>query len=305
VKHLPVTTVKEGKTDTHMRQLKLTNNIANRDSDSVDRYLMDISKKELLSAQEEAELAKLSREGDIDALDKLVQANLRFVVSVAKQYQNQGLSLNDLINEGNLGLIRAAQKFDETRGFKFISYAVWWIRQAMSQAIIEQSKIIRIPTGKMQHFSKINKAFQMLEQEYMRDPSIEDVMMKTGLSEEDINEYLKNLVTTVSTDAGMSEDGEMTIGDTLYDDSHMAPEDDMMRSSVEATLHNMLATLDEREKEIITLYFGLDGNETHTLEEIGDKLGLTRERVRQIKERCLERLKKKSDISLLDSYPLK
>jgi len=290
-----------------MRQLRLTNNIANKDSESVDRYLLDISKKALLSAQEEAELAKLSREGDIDALDKLVQANLRFVVSVAKQYQNQGLSLNDLINEGNLGLIRAAQKFDETRGFKFISYAVWWIRQAMAQAIIEQSKIIRIPTGKVQNFSKINKAFQMLEQEYMRDPSVEDVMKKTGLTEDDINEYLKNIVSTVSTDAGMSmgeDGGDMTIGDTLHDNSHMLPDDEMMRNSVETQLMNMLATLNEREKEIITLYFGLGGTETHTLEEIGDKLNLTRERVRQIKERCLERLKKRSSSSLLDSYPL-
>ena len=290
-----------------MRQLKLTNNIANKDSDSVDRYLMEISKKELLTPQEESELAKLSREGDIDALDKLVQANLRFVVSVAKQYQNQGLSLNDLINEGNLGLIRAAQKFDETRGFKFISYAVWWIRQAMAQAIIEQSKIIRIPTGKVQNFSKINKAFQMLEQEYMRDPSVEDVMKKTGLTEDDINEYLKNIVSTVSTDAGMSmgeDGGDMTIGDTLHDNSHMLPDDEMMRNSVETQLMNMLATLNEREKEIITLYFGLGGTETHTLEEIGEKLNLTRERVRQIKERCLERLKKRSSSSLLDSYPL-
>jgi RNA polymerase primary sigma factor len=288
-----------------MRQLKLTNNIANRDSESVDRYLLDISKKELLSAQEEASLAKAAREGDIDALDKLVQANLRFVVSVAKQYQNQGLSLNDLINEGNLGLIRAAQKFDETRGFKFISYAVWWIRQAMSQAIIEQSKIIRIPTGKVQNFSKINKAFQMLEQEYMRDPSVEDVMKKTGLTEEDINEYLKNIVSTVSTDAHIGEDGEMSIGDTLHDDSHLATEDEMMRTSVESTLMNMLASLEEREREIIRLYFGLEGNDTHTLEEIGEKIGLTRERVRQIKERGLERLKKKSSASLLNSYPMK
>jgi RNA polymerase primary sigma factor len=266
---------------------------------------MEISKKELLSAQEEAHLAKLSREGDIDALDKLVQANLRFVVSVAKQYQNQGLSLNDLINEGNLGLIRAAQKFDETRGFKFISYAVWWIRQAMAQAIIEQSKIIRIPTGKVQNFSKINKAFQMLEQEYMRDPSVEDVMRKTGLTEDDINEYLKNIVSTVSTDAGLGEDGEMTYGDMLHDDSHLMPEEDMMRSSVEGMLMNMLSTLNEREQEIIKLYFGLEGTETHTLEEIGEKLHLTRERVRQIKEKCLERLKKRSDSSLLDSYPMK
>jgi RNA polymerase primary sigma factor len=175
----------------------------------------------------------------------------------------------------------------------------------MSQAIIEQSKIIRIPTGKVQNFSKINKAFQMLEQEYMRDPSVEDVMKKTGLTEEDINEYLKNIVSTVSTDAGIGEDGEMTIGDTLHDDSHLGPEQEMMRTSVEGMLNNMLASLDSREKEIITLYFGLDGHDTHTLEEIGEKLGLTRERVRQIKERCLDRLKKKSNISLLDSYPLK
>ncbi len=288
-----------------MRRLRLTNNVANKDSESVDRYLLEISKKELLTPQEEAELASKIREGDTDALDKLVQANLRFVVSVAKQYQNQGLSLNDLINEGNLGLIRAAQKFDETKGFKFISYAVWWIRQAMSQAILEQSKIIRIPTGRMQNFSKINKAFQMLEQEYMRDPSIEDVMKKTGLTEDDINEYLKNIVSTVSTDAGLGEDGEMTYGDMLHDDSHLIPEEEMMRTSVETMLTNMLSCLDAREKEIITLYFGLEGHETHTLEEIGTKLDLTRERVRQIKERCLERLKKKSNISLLNSYPLK
>ena len=288
-----------------MRRLRLTNNVANKDSESVDRYLLEISKKELLTPQEEADLASRIREGDTDALDKLVQANLRFVVSVAKQYQNQGLSLNDLINEGNLGLIRAAQKFDETKGFKFISYAVWWIRQAMSQAILEQSKIIRIPTGRMQNFSKINKAFQMLEQEYMRDPSIEDVMKKTGLTEDDINEYLKNIVSTVSTDAGLGEDGEMTYGDLLHDDSHLIPEEEMMRTSVETMLTNMLSCLDPREKEIITLYFGLEGYETHTLEEIGTKLDLTRERVRQIKERCLERLKKKSNISLLNSYPLK
>jgi RNA polymerase primary sigma factor len=288
-----------------MRQLRLTNNVANRDSESVDRYLLEISKKALLTAEDEASLARQIREGDMDALDKLVQGNLRFVVSVAKQYQNQGLSLNDLINEGNLGLIRAAQKFDETRGFKFISYGVWWIRQAMAQAIIEQSKIIRIPTGKAQNFSKINKAFQMVEQEYQNDPSIEEIMKKTGLTENDINDYLKNIVSTVSTDMGMGEDGDMSFGDMLHDDSHLTPEQDMMRSSVEGMLKNMLSSLDAREQEIIRLYFGLEGHDTHTLEEIGEKLSLTRERVRQIKERCLERLKNKSDISLLDSYPMK
>src|SRR5471030_796491 len=174
-----------------MRQLKITKSITNRESASLDKYLQEIGREELITAEEEVQLAKKIRDGDQSALEKLTRANLRFVVSVAKQYQNQGLTLPDLINEGNLGLIRAAQKFDETRGFKFISYGVWWIRQAMAQAIIEQSKIIRIPTGKAQHFSKINRAFQMLEQEYQQDPSIEEVMKKTGLTENDINDYLK------------------------------------------------------------------------------------------------------------------
>src|ERR1700740_137720 len=186
-----------------MRQLKIATQITNRDSQAVEKYLQEISKISMITPEEETILAQRIKMGDQRALDKLVQANLRFVVSVAKQYQHQGLSLNDLINEGNLGLIRAAQKFDETKGFKFISYGVWWIRQAMAQAIIEQSKIIRIPTGKAQHFSKINRAFQMLEQEYQQDPSIEEVMKKTGLTEHDINDYLKNIVSTVSTDMGV------------------------------------------------------------------------------------------------------
>ena len=288
-----------------MRQLKLTNTVTNRESESVDRYLLEISKTELLTGEEEASLARRIREGDMDALDKLVQSNLRFVVSVAKQYQNQGISLNDMINEGNLGLIRAAQKFDETKGFKFISYAVWWIRQAITQSIIEQSKIIRVPTGKAQNFSKISRAFQMLEQEYQRDPSIEDVMKKTGFSEDEINDYLKNIISTVSTDANVSGEGDMTFGDTIHDEFGSNPEEEMMKSSVENMLSNMLSVLDDREKQIVTMYFGLEGSEPHTLEEIGEKLSLTRERVRQIKERCLERLKKKTNISLLDSYPMK
>jgi RNA polymerase primary sigma factor len=288
-----------------MRQLKITNTATNRDSESVDRYLLEISKTELLTAEEEADLARKIREGDMDALDKLVQSNLRFVVSVAKQYQNQGISLNDLINEGNLGLIRAAQKFDETKGFKFITYAVWWIRQAITQSVMEQSKIIRVPIGKAQNFSKINRAFQMLEQEYQRDPSVEDVMLKTGLTEDDINDYLKNIISTVSTDATVGGEGDLTFGDTIHDEFGSNPEEEMMKSSVENMLGSMLSVLEEREKQIVTMYFGLEGSEPHTLEEIGDKLNLTRERVRQIKERCLEKLKKKTNISLLDSYPMK
>ena len=288
-----------------MRQLRITNTITNRDSDSVDRYLQEISKNELLTADEEAQLARKIREGDTDALDKLVQSNLRFVVSVAKQYQHQGMNLNDLINEGNLGLIRAAQKFDETKGFKFISYAVWWIRQAISQAVVEQSKIIRVPMGKAQNFSKINRAFQMLEQEYQRDPSIEDVVKKTGLSEDDINDYLKNIISTVSTDATIGSEGDMTYGDNISNGDDLNPEDEMMKSSVEGMLMTILSSLEEREREIITMYFGLEGRDTHTLEEIGEQMNLTRERVRQIKERCLDRIKQKTSKTLLSSYPMR
>ena len=288
-----------------MRQLRISNNITNRDSESVDRYLLEISKHELLTADEEALLARQIREGNTDALDRLVQANLRFVVSVAKQYQHQGMNLNDLINEGNLGLIRAAQKFDETKGFKFISYAVWWIRQAISQAVIEQSKIIRIPMGKAQSFSKINRAFQMLEQEYQRDPSIEDVVKKTGLSEDDINDYLKNIISTVSTDATIGSEGDMTYGDNICNGDDLNPEDEMMKSSVEGMLMNILSSLEDREREIICMYFGIEGRDTHTLEEIGEEMGLTRERVRQIKERCLDRIKQKTSKTLLSSYPLR
>ncbi|MFN8277553.1 MAG: RNA polymerase sigma factor RpoD/SigA [Chitinophagales bacterium] len=287
-----------------MRQLRLTNQITTRE-DSVVRYLHEIGKSELLTNQQEAELAVRIREGDADALDALVKANLRFVVSVAKQYQGQGLSLNDLINEGNLGLIRAAQKFDETKGFKFISYAVWWIRQAMTQAIIEQSKIIRIPAGKAQNFAKINRAFQTLEQEYQRDPSVEDVAQKVGMTENDVNDFLKNVVRTVSTDMHLGQEGEVSVADTLSDPNDMTPEDVMMKTSVESMLLSLLNHLDTREKMVVTLYFGLEGEEAHTLEEIGQKLDITRERVRQIKEKCIERLKRKSSVSLLDGYPIK
>ncbi|MFN8310845.1 MAG: RNA polymerase sigma factor RpoD/SigA [Chitinophagales bacterium] len=288
-----------------MRQLRLTNTITNRDSDSVDRYLHEIGKNELLTNQQEAELAVRIREGDADALDTLVKANLRFVVSVAKQYQGQGLSLNDLINEGNLGLIRAAQKFDETKGFKFISYAVWWIRQSMTQAIIEQSKIIRIPTGKAQNYSRISRAFQTLEQEYQRDPSVEDVAQKVGMTENDVNDFLKNIVRTVSTDMHLGKEGEMSVAETLTDPDDLTPEDTLMKTSVENMLMNLVNNLNDREKMVVTLYFGLEGHEAHTLEEIGQKLDLTRERVRQIKEKCIEQLKKRSTVSLLEAYPIK
>jgi RNA polymerase primary sigma factor len=286
-----------------MKQLKLTNTITNRESESVDRYLLEISKNQLLDTEMEGVLAKRIREGDTDALDLLVKSNLRFVVSVAKQYQNQGLPLSDLINEGNLGLIRAAQKFDETRGFKFISYAVWWIRQAMNQAVIEQSKIIRIPVNKAQSYAKINRAFQMLESEYQRDPGVEDVAEKSGVTEDEVTDYLNNIVRTVSTEIRQGFEGTDTIGDLLTDLSDFSPEDIVMKKSVDAQLGGLLAELNERDRTVISCYFGLEGKDPMTLEEIGQTLDLTRERVRQIKEKCLEKLKNNCHVSLLESYP--
>ncbi len=286
-----------------MKQLKLTNTITNRESESVDRYLLEISKNQLLDTEMEGVLAKRIREGDTDALDLLVKSNLRFVVSVAKQYQNQGLPLSDLINEGNLGLIRAAQKFDETRGFKFISYAVWWIRQAMNQAVIEQSKIIRIPVNKAQSYAKINRAFQMLESEYQRDPGVEDVAEKSGVTEDEVTDYLNNIVRTVSTEIRQGFESADTIGDLLTDLSDFSPEDIVMKKSVDAQLGGLLAELNERDRTVISCYFGLEGKDPMTLEEIGQTLDLTRERVRQIKEKCLEKLKNNCHVSLLESYP--
>ncbi len=286
-----------------MRPLRITHNIAARDP-QLDKYLNEISKNELITAEQEAELAKKIRTGDTDALDALVKANLRFVVSVAKQYQNQGLLLSDLINEGNLGLIRAAYKFDESRGFKFISYAVWWVRQAMMQAVVEQSRIIRLPVAKIGAYTKITKAFQNFEQEYQREPDVEELMEMLGMTKEEIDEYFRVNTMTLSTDSkfGSIEDGGGTLSDTLYDKTDISPEDELMQKNVESELNNAISQLTEREAEIIGCYFGLNGKEPMTLEEIGERFSLTRERVRQIKEKCIRQLKESTSPHLLMAY---
>src|ERR1043165_167599 len=286
-----------------MRPLRITHNIAARDP-QLDKYLAEIAKNDLITSEREAELAKLIRQGDTDALDALVKANLRFVVSVAKQYQNQGLLLSDLINEGNLGLIRAAYKFDETRGFKFISYAVWWVRQAIMQAIVEQSRIIRLPVAKIGAYTKITIAFQNFEQEYQREPDVEELMEMLGMTKEEIDEYFRVNTTTLSTDSkfGSLEDGGGTLSDTLYDKNDVSAEDSMMQQNVETQLNEALAQLSERESEIISSYFGLNGKHPMTLEEIGEKFNLTRERVRQIKEKCIRQLKETTSPHLLMAY---
>lgn len=285
-----------------MRPLRITHNIAARDP-QLDKYLAEIAKNELITAEQEAELAKRIRQGDTDALDALVKSNLRFVVSVAKQYQNQGLLLSDLINEGNLGLIRAAYKFDESRGFKFISYAVWWVRQAIMQAIVEQSRIIRLPVAKIGTYTKITKAFQNFEQEYQREPDVEELMEMLGMTKEEIDEYFRVNTITVSTDSkfGSMEDGG-SLSDTLYDKTDISPEDELMQKNVESQLNEALAQLTEREAEIISSYFGLNGKHPMTLEEIGEKFNLTRERVRQIKEKCIRQLKESTSPHLLMAY---
>lgn len=283
-----------------MRALKLTNSIAQRDSESVEKYLSEIGKNSLISYEKETELAQKIKNGDIDALDELVNANLRFVVSVAKQYQNQGLALNDLINEGNLGLIRAAQKFDEKRGFRFISYAVWWVRQSIMQAIIEQSRIIRVPINKVGTFTKIKRAFQSFEQEYQREPSVDELAEHLGMSKDDVNDYFNNNAPTVSTDARFEEGS--SIADTLSNKEEPNPEQSLIKQSAENAVINLLEVLSERETDVIVSYFGLYGKQPMTLEEIGKKYGVTRERVRQIKEHAMQKLKEHSNPNLLDSF---
>jgi RNA polymerase primary sigma factor len=290
-----------------MRQLKITHNAASERNEQVDKYLNEIADHQLLTAEQEADLAQRIRRDDFEALEELVKANLRFVVSVAKQYQNQGLPLNDLINEGNLGLIRAARKFDETRGFKFISYAVWWIRQAMMQAIVEQSRIIRLPVSKIGAYTKITKAFHQFEQEFQREPDVEELMEMLGMTKEEIEVYFRMNAYTLSTDAaviggGMDDEGGLTLKDTLYDKEVTTPVEDLTQQTVENEITAMLNGLNEREAEIISCYFGLNGKTPMTLEEIGEIYGLTRERVRQIKESCIQRLKDKTNPGLLRAY---
>jgi|TARA_B100000809_G_scaffold197660_1_gene197314 RNA polymerase primary sigma factor len=286
-----------------MRQLKITKSITNRESQSLDKYLQDIGKEELITAEMEVELAKRIKQGDQWALEKLTRANLRFVVSVAKQYQNQGLTLPDLINEGNLGLIKAAQKFDETRGFKFISYAVWWIRQSILQALAEQARIVRLPLNQVGSLNKINKAFSKLEQEYERPPSAEELAEILEVPEDKVKESMKVAGRHVSMDAPLSssEDGG-TLMDVMANADSPNADKQLLAESLQKEIERSLSTLTDKEKEIIRLFFGIGMNHGLTLEEIGTKFNLTRERVRQIKEKAIRRLRHTSRNKLLKAY---
>lgn len=286
-----------------MRQLKITKSITNRESQSLDKYLQDIGREELITAEEEVELARKIKAGDQKALEKLTRANLRFVVSVAKQYQNQGLTLPDLINEGNLGLIKAAQKFDETRGFKFISYAVWWIRQSILQSLAEQARIVRLPLNQVGSLNKINKAFSRLEQEFERAPSAEELAEALEVPEEKIKESLNVSGRHVSVDAPLTtnEDGG-TLIDVMINTESERTDSGLMTESLQREIERSLSTLTEKEREIIRLFFGIGLNHGLTLEEIGSKFNLTRERVRQIKEKAIRRLRHTSRNKLLKSY---
>lgn len=285
-----------------MRQLKITKQVTNRETASLDKYLQEIGKVDLITAEEEVELAQRIREGDQIALEKLTKANLRFVVSVAKQYQNQGLSLPDLINEGNLGLIKAAQRFDETRGFKFISYAVWWIRQSILQALAEQSRIVRLPLNKIGSINKINKAYATLEQEYEREPSASEIGDLLEMGENDVKESMRNSGRHVSMDAPLVEGEDSNLYDVLRSGESPNPDQDLMSDSLRTEIERSLATLTPREADVIRLYFGLGGQHPMTLEEIGERFDLTRERVRQIKEKAIRRLKHTSRSKILKTY---
>lgn len=286
-----------------MRQLKITKQITNRETQSLDKYLSEIAKIDLITAEQEVQLAKRIREGDQIALEKLVNANLRFVVSVAKQYQNHGLTLSDLINEGNLGLIKAASRFDETRGFKFISYAVWWIRQTILQALAEQSRIVRLPLNRVGSLNKINQAFSELEQIHQREPTAEELAIKMDMSEDDMMTNLSYRARKVSIDAPFANgDDGGTLLDVMEDESADVPDSGLMVTSLRAEVKRALATLSERESQVISLYYGLSGGHAITLEEIAEQFDLTRERVRQIKEKATRKLRNTSRCNELKSY---
>ena len=284
-----------------MRQLKITKSITNRESESLEKYLQEIGREEMISVEEEVELAQRIKKGDHKALERLTRANLRFVVSVAKQYQNQGLSLPDLINEGNVGLIKAAEKFDETRGFKFISYAVWWIRQSILQAIAEQSRIVRLPLNQVGSVNKINRMLNKFEQENERRPSIEEISLETNLPEDKVDEAMSANTRHVSVDAPFSEGDEGSLLDVLVNESSPMADRQLVIESLQAEIKQALRMLNERERNVIEAFFGIDGPEM-TLEEIGSKYGLTRERVRQIKEKAIRRLREGTKNKVLKAY---
>jgi RNA polymerase primary sigma factor len=285
-----------------MRQLKITKSITNRESQSLEKYLQEIGREELITAEEEVRLARKIKEGDQGALDRLTKANLRFVVSVAKQYQNQGLSLPDLINEGNLGLIKAAKRFDETRGFKFISYAVWWIRQSILQALAEQSRIVRLPLNQVGSLNKISKAYSKLEQEFEREPSPEELSKLLELPSEKITDTMRVSGKHVSMDAPFVQGEDNSLLDVLENSDSPRADGLLMNESLQKEIDRSLSTLTEREREVIRLFFGIGMNHGLTLEEIGAKFDLTRERVRQIKEKAIRRLRHKSRSRLLKAY---
>ena len=285
-----------------MRQLKITKQVTNRETASLDKYLQEIGKVDLITAEEEVELAQKIRAGDENALEKLTKANLRFVVSVAKQYQNQGLTLPDLINEGNLGLIKAARRFDETRGFKFISYAVWWIRQSILQALAEQSRIVRLPLNKIGSINKINKMYAFLEQANERVPSAEEIAKELDMTISDVKESMKNSGRHVSMDAPLVEGEDSNLYDVLRSGESPNPDKNLLHESLRTEIERALETLTPREADVVRLYFGLGEKHAMTLEEIGETFDLTRERVRQIKEKAIRRLKHTSRSKILKTY---
>ena len=285
-----------------MRQLKITKSITNRESASLDKYLQEIGREELITAEEEVILAKKIKDGDQGALEKLTRANLRFVVSVAKQYQNQGLSLPDLINEGNLGLIKAARRFDETRGFKFISYAVWWIRQSILQALAEQSRIVRLPLNQVGSLNKINKAFSKLEQQFEREPTADELAEVLDLPIDKVSDTMKVSGRHVSMDAPFANGEESSLLDVLVNLDSPKADTGLMNESLSKEIDRALSTLTERERDVVKLFFGIGLNHGLTLEEIGDKFDLTRERVRHIKEKAIRRLRHSSRSKLLQQY---
>ena len=285
-----------------MRQLKITKQVTNRETASLDKYLQEIGKVDLITAEEEVELAQRIKEGDEIALEKLTKANLRFVVSVAKQYQNQGLTLPDLINEGNLGLIKAAKRFDETRGFKFISYAVWWIRQSILQALAEQSRIVRLPLNKIGSINKINKMYAFLEQANERVPSAEEIAKELDMTVSDVKESMKNSGRHVSMDAPLVEGEDSNLYDVLKSGESPNPDKKLLHESLKTEIERALETLTPREADVVRLYFGLGEQHAMTLEEIGETFDLTRERVRQIKEKAIRRLKHASRSKILKTY---
>jgi RNA polymerase primary sigma factor len=285
-----------------MRQLKISKQVTNRETASLDKYLQEIGRVDLITADDEVKLAQRIKQGDQLALEKLAKANLRFVVSVSKQYQNQGLTLPDLINEGNLGLIKAAQRFDETRGFKFISYAVWWIRQSILQALAEQSRIVRLPLNKIGSINKINKAYAALEQDLGRAPNHEEIAEKLDISLNEVKESMKNSGRHVSMDAPLIQDEATNMYDVMRENDTPTPETSLLYDSLRKEISRAISTLTPRESDVVRLYFGLDGAHPMTLEEIGEKFDLTRERVRQIKEKAIRRLKHTSRSKILKTY---